>query len=59
MLNNIMTSYKVMTDSGLDFYLSLNDSGVTYIIVHDLISNTLSMKFFTDIDVAVDFIRSF
>lgn len=54
-----MTSYKVATAAGLDFYLSLNDNGVTYIIVNDLINYNLSMKFFTDIDDAVDFIRTF
>jgi hypothetical protein len=55
-----MTSYKVATDAGLDFYLSLNhDEGVTYIIVHDLITFQLSMKFFTNIDEAVAFIRTF
>jgi len=58
--NVIMTSYQVSTAAGLEFYLSLNhEVGVTYIIVHDLTTFELSMRFFTNIDDAVAFIQTF
>ena len=59
-INNIMTSYQVPTPAGLIFYLSLNhETGVTCIIVEDRVTMDVSVGFFTDIDHAVDYIRTF
>jgi hypothetical protein len=53
-----MHTYDAITATGLLIHLSMTDDAVCYILVHNLQSNTTVIKFFTNIEPALDFIHS-
>ena len=53
----MLYTYDFLTDNGLCIHLSLYD-GVTYILVEDINSHSIIMKYFTHIEPALDFIHS-
>jgi len=53
-----MHIYDAITDSGLYIHLSMNDEESFYILVHDLVNFTMTMKFFNSVEPAKAFIQS-
>ena len=59
-LKYLMHIYDAVTLGGLHVHLSMSENNATcYIFVNDIYANTLTMRFFTDMESAVEFIRSF
>ena len=52
-----MHTYDVITNSGFVIHMCLRN-GITYILVEDMYTNFFDMKFFTNIEPALEFIRS-
>ena len=53
-----MYTYDAITKTGLHIHLSMNDNTECYILVYDLYTHHLEMKFFTDQETAKNFIHS-
>ncbi len=53
-----MHTYSAITKDGLQIHLSMLSQRQCYIIVHDIYTQSLTMKFFTDQESAIYFIRS-
>ncbi len=53
-----MHTYSAITNNGLQIHLSMLSPKQCYILVHDIYTQTLTMKFFTDQESAISFIRS-
>ena len=47
-----------ITATGIHIHLSMSDSDTCYIFVNDIYGNQLTMKYFTDIAGAVNFINN-
>jgi hypothetical protein len=50
--------YQNLTPQGLNFYLSLSDTGVCYIIVYDVFTAEAQMRYFTNVSRALRFINN-
>jgi hypothetical protein len=57
-INIIMHIYDAITKDGLYIHLSMSTSTQCYIIVHDIYTHKFSMKFFTNQEKAIAFIRA-
>ena len=57
-INILMHIYDAITNSGLHIHLSMKDDESFYIMVHDLVNFTMTMKFFTSVEPARQFIQS-
>ena len=53
-----MQIYDAITKSGLHIHLSMMGTEVCYILIHDLYTNDFTMRYFTDQENAVKFIKS-
>lgn len=53
-----MQSYDIVTDEGLHFHVSLSKQGICYIMVNDYFSDDFDMRYFTNLDSALDYIYS-
>jgi hypothetical protein len=53
-----MHTYDAITKTGLMIHLSMSEDRTGYILVHDLVELTLTMKFFTELESALSFIHS-
>ena len=58
LLNSLVKTYKNYTPSGLNFHLSLSDTGVCCIIVYDIYDNEARVRYFTDVNRALRFINN-
>jgi hypothetical protein len=57
-INIFMYTYDATTKSGLMIHLSMKENSDCYILVYDVFTQQLTMKFFTDVDSAKEFIHS-
>ena len=57
-INIFMYTYDATTKSGLMIHLSMKENSDCYILVYDVFTQQLTMKFFTDVDSAKEFITS-
>ena len=57
-INNCMQTYSAITKDGLVIHLSMLHTEVCYILVHDIYTHAFEMKFFTNQQQALSFIRS-
>jgi len=57
-INIFMYTYDATTKSGLMIHLSMKENSDCYILVYDVFTQGLTMKFFTDVDSAKEFIHS-
>ena len=57
-INIIMYTYDAKTKDGLHIHLSMSNNNTCYIFVNDIFDNTLIMRYFTEMEPALDFIRS-
>jgi hypothetical protein len=54
-----MHTYDAITNSGLHIHLSMNtEESTCYIFSRDIYNHVLTMKFFTNVSDALDFIQS-
>ena len=53
-----MHTYDAITKDGLLIHLSMATSTQCYILVHDIYTHAITMKFFTDQQTALNFIRA-
>jgi len=53
-----MQAYDILTDEGLHFHISLSNQGICYIMVNDYFSNDFDMRYFTNLNDALDYIHS-
>ena len=53
-----MQSYDIVTDEGLHFHVSLSTQGICCIIVMDVFSPDFDMRYFTNLESALDYIYS-
>lgn len=53
-----MRTYENFTPQGLHFHLSLSDSGVCCIIVHDIYDGDLNIRYFTNVNKALRYINN-
>ena len=53
-----MHTYDAITLNGLQIHLSMSNDNTGYILVHDLVDFKLTMRFFTDVNSALEFIQS-
>jgi hypothetical protein len=53
-----MRSYDLLTQAGLHFHVSLSEQGICYIIVKHVLKTDFDMRYFTNIDDALDYIYS-
>jgi hypothetical protein len=51
-------TYDTITDTGLCIHLSMTIENICYILVYDLYTLHTTMKFFTTVEDALDFIHS-
>jgi hypothetical protein len=58
-INIFMYIYDAITKTGIQIHLSMSKDNTCYIFVNDIYNNTLTMKFFTDMESAIEFIHSF
>ena len=54
-----MYTYDAITKTGIQIHLSMTKNNTCYIYVNDIYNNQLTMKFFTDMESAIEFIHSF
>ena len=57
-INIFVKTYYSQTPTGLDFQLSLSDSGVCCIVVYDIYDCELTMRYFTNVNKALRFINN-
>ena len=53
-----MHTYDAITNSGLHIHLSMSTDNTCYIFSRDIYNHVLTMKFFTNVNDALDFIQS-
>ena len=53
-----MHIYDAITRSGLHIHLSMMGNEVCYILIHDMYTHDFKMRYFTDQQTAVEFIKS-
>lgn len=53
-----MHIYDAITTTGLHIHLSMSDENTFYILVYDIDNYMLTMKFFNNVDTAMQFINS-
>ena len=53
-----MQTYDALTKNGLLIHVSMSRKNTCYILIHDIYTHELNMKYFTDIETAIYFIRS-
>jgi hypothetical protein len=53
-----MQSYDIVTDAGLHFHVCLSAQGICYIIVLDSFDSDFNMRYFTNLESALDYIYS-
>jgi hypothetical protein len=53
-----MHTYDALTKDGLHIHLSMDNTSTCYILVHDIYTHAFEMKFFTDQETAIQYIRS-
>lgn len=58
-INNFMYTYDAITKTGIQIHLSMSENNTCYIFINDIYNNQLRMKFFTDMQSAIEFIHSF
>jgi hypothetical protein len=58
LINNFMHIYDTITRDGRLIHLSMLGNEVCYIMIHDLYTHEFKMRYFTDQQTAVKFIRS-
>ena len=58
-INIFMFTYDAITKTGIQIHLSMTKNNTCYIYVNDIYNNQLTMKFFTDMESAIEFIHSF
>ena len=58
-INIFMYTYDAITKTGIQIHLSMTNKNTCYIYVNDIYNNQLTMKFFTDMESAIEFIHSF
>ncbi len=58
-INIFMYTYDAFTKTGIQIHLSMSKENTCYIYVNDIYNNQLTMKFFTDMESAIEFIHSF
>ena len=54
-----MQTYDVTTPQGLHIHLSISDWDTGYIFINDIYDERITIKFFTDMESAINFIRSY
>ena len=57
-INILMYTYDAVTKTGIQIHLSMSNDNTCYIYINDIYNNTLTMKFFTDMESAIEFIHS-
>ena len=57
-INTFMQTYSAITKDGLLIHLSMLHTEACYILVHDIYTHAFEMKFFTNQQQAISFIRS-
>jgi hypothetical protein len=57
-INNNMYTYDITTDTGFRIHMCLCN-GVTYILIDDIYTDLFQMRFFTNVEPALEFIRKF
>ncbi len=57
-INILMHIYDAITKTGLVIHLSMSDDHTFYILVFDVYTLTLTMKFFNNIETALAFIHT-
>jgi len=57
-INILMHIYDAITETGLHIHLSMMEEESFYIMVHDLVNFTMTMKFFNSVEPARQFIQS-
>ena len=57
-INTCVRRYQNLTPQGLNFYLSLSDIGVCYIIVYDAFNAEAQMRYFTNVNLALRYINN-
>ena len=58
-INKFMHTYDAITNDGLHIHLSMIHNDLCYIFVHDIYTHAFQMRYFTDQQTALQFIRSF
>ncbi len=53
-----MQSYDIVTEIGLHFHVSLSVEGICYIMIKDLYSDYFDIRYFTNLDDALEYIHS-
>ena len=53
-----MQSYDILTEVGLHFHVSLSEQGICYIMIKDLYSDWFDIRYFANLDNALDYIQS-
>jgi hypothetical protein len=53
-----MQSYDIVTEVGLHFHVSLSKQGICYIMIKDLHSDYFDLRYFTNLDTALDYINN-
>ena len=56
-INTCMHTYDAITNTGLHIHLSMIEAQSFYILVHDFENFNLTIKFFTDVELAKQFIQ--
>ena len=51
-----MQSYDIVTDAGLHFHISLS-KGICYIMINDLYGDDFEIRYFSNLDSALDYIH--
>jgi len=54
-----MYTYDAITKTGIQIHLSMSENNTCYIFINDIYKDELRMKFFTDMQSAIEFIHSF
>ncbi len=57
-INTFMHTYDAITKDGLHIHLSMCSTETCYILVHDIYTHAFEMKFFTNQESAIRFIRA-
>ena len=57
-INIVVKTYQNLTPGGLHFHLSLSDTGVCCIVVHDVFYCDTQIRYFTNVNKALRFINN-
>jgi hypothetical protein len=58
LINNFVKRYSNLTPMGLEFQLSLSDTGICCIMVRDIFDCTLEIRYFTKVNLALRYINN-